>query len=45
MFGNAPVSMYFTQVRKTPSGTSFSSLHATVHAWQPMHLRWSITKP
>jgi hypothetical protein len=20
-------------------------LQATVHAWQPMHFRWSITKP
>src|SRR5207245_3742110 len=44
-FGNGPRSMYFTQVRNAPSGTRFSSLHATVHAWQPMHLRWSITKP
>ena len=31
-FGNEPVSMYFTQVRLTPSGTSCSLLHATVHA-------------
>ena len=30
--GNVPVSMYFTQVRFTPSGTSCSLLHATVHA-------------
>src|SRR5438067_825519 len=37
--------MYLTQVRKAPSGTSFSILQATVQAWQPMHLRWSITKP
>ncbi len=45
MSGNVPFSMYFTQVRLTPSGTWFSSLQATVHAWQPMHFRWSITKP
>src|SRR5262245_10977945 len=43
--GYSPFSMYFTQVRKVPSGTSFSDLQATVHAWQPIHLRWSITKP
>ena len=41
--GNAPFSTYFTHVRKAPSGTRFSSLHATVQAWQPMHRRWSIT--
>ncbi len=26
-------------------GTSFSALQATVQAWQPMHLEWSMTKP
>ena len=36
--GNVPVSMYFTHVRLTPSGTSCSALHATVQAWQPMHV-------
>src|SRR5512132_340622 len=45
VFGNSPFSMYFTQVRKTPSGTSCSCLHATVHAWQPMQRRWSMRKP
>ena len=30
--GNVPVSMYLTQVRFTPSGTSCSLLHATVQA-------------
>src|SRR4051794_3114458 len=45
VLGKLPFSVYFTQVRKTPSGTSFSDLHATVQAWQPMHLRWSMTKP
>ena len=45
MSGNVPFSMYFTHVRLTPSGTWFSSLQATVQAWQPMHFRWSITKP
>src|SRR5438552_8915774 len=43
--GNSPFSMYFTQVLNVPRGTSFSDLHATVHAWQPMHFRWSMTKP
>src|SRR5215472_9353128 len=37
--------MYFTQVRKTPSGTRCSSLHATVQAWHPIHRSWSITNP
>ena len=37
--------MYFTHVRKLPTGTSFSALQATVQAWQPMHLEWSMTKP
>src|SRR6516225_8222020 len=36
--------MYLTHVLYTPIGTSCSALHATVQAWQPMHLRWSITK-
>lgn len=30
--GNSPLSTYFTQVRNCPTGTSFSVLHATVHA-------------
>jgi hypothetical protein len=34
--GKRPFSVYFTQVRKLASGTSFSDLHATVQAWQPM---------
>ena len=45
VLGNSPFSMYFTQVRSTPIGTSCSLLHATVQAWQPMHLRLSIKKP
>src|SRR6185503_1550393 len=45
VLGNSPFSMYFTQVRSTPIGTSCSHLHATVQAWQPMHLRLSIKKP
>jgi pectin methylesterase-like acyl-CoA thioesterase len=43
--GKLPTSVYFTQVRKSPSGTSFSDLQATVQAWQPMQRRWSRTKP
>src|SRR5512144_864028 len=43
--GNSPVSTYFTHVRNCPRGTSFSVLHATVHAWQPMQVRWSIANP
>src|SRR5215469_4289172 len=45
VYGNLPFSMYFTQVRKTPSGTWCSSLHATVQAWHPIHRSWSITNP
>ena len=45
VFGNVPVSMYFTQVRFTPSGTSCSLLHATVHAWHPMQLSLSSANP
>jgi hypothetical protein len=45
VFGNAPVSMYFTHVRFTPSGTSCSLLQATVHAWQPMQLSLSSANP
>jgi hypothetical protein len=37
--GYSPFSMYFTQVRKVPRGTSFSDLQATVQAWHPMHAR------
>src|SRR4051794_22276592 len=43
--GNVPRSTYFTQVRNCPTGTSCSVLHATVQAWQPMHVRWSIANP
>ncbi len=43
--GKVPVSMYFTHVRLTPSGTSCSLLHATVHAWQPMQLSLSSRNP
>src|SRR6185503_5513325 len=43
--GKLPLSTYLTHVRNFPSGTSFSDLQATVQAWQPMHLRWSMTKP
>ena len=32
LFGNVPLSTYFTQVRNCPTGTSCSVLHATVHA-------------
>src|SRR5580692_6109062 len=39
--GNSPTSTDFTKVLVTPSGTSFSLLHAVVHAWHPMHLLWS----
>ena len=39
--GNSPTSTDFTKVRVTPTGTSFSLLHAVVHAWHPMHLLWS----
>ena len=35
--GKLPSSVYLTQVRKLPTGTWFSDLQATVHAWQPMH--------
>src|SRR5581483_12362077 len=42
-WGNVPTSADFTYVRVTPSGTSFSLLHAVVQAWQPMHRSWSIT--
>ena len=34
--GNSPFSVYLTQVRKEPTGTSFSDLQATVQAWQPI---------
>jgi len=36
--GQVPFSTYLTHVRFTPSGTWCSVLHATVHAWQPMHV-------
>ena len=41
--GNRPCSVYLTQVRKLPTGTSFSALQATVQAWHPMQLFWSMT--
>src|SRR5690606_37762552 len=41
--GNVPTSTYLTYVRVTASGTSFSDLHAVVHAWQPMQRVWSMT--
>jgi hypothetical protein len=43
--GYAPCSTVFTHVRLTPSGTSFSLLHAVLHAWQPIHRVLSMTKP
>ena len=43
--GKIPSSVYLTHVRKFPTGTWFSDLQATVHAWQPMHCVWSITNP
>ena len=43
--GNSPFSTYFTQVRNWPTGTSCSVLQATVQAWQPMHVRWSMANP
>ena len=45
MLGKIPFSTYLTQVRFTVSGTWFSVLQATVQAWQPMHLRLSMTNP
>src|SRR5579863_255599 len=45
VWGNSPFSMCLTQVRKTPTGTWCSSLHATVQAWHPIHRSWSITNP
>ena len=44
-FGKEPVSMYFTQVRLTPMGTSCSLLQATVQAWQPMQESLSKRNP
>src|SRR5688572_9057686 len=43
--GNSPFSTYFSQVRNCPTGTSCSVLQATVQAWHPMHVRWSIANP
>jgi hypothetical protein len=43
--GNTPTSTDFTNVLVTPSGTSFSDLHAVVQAWQPMQRLWSMTLP
>jgi len=42
-WGNMPTSTALTYVRVTERGTSFSDLQATVQAWQPMHLFWSMT--
>ena len=41
--GKNPVSTYFTYVRVTERGTSFSDLQAVVQAWHPMHCVWSTT--
>src|ERR687896_2259551 len=41
--GHVPMSTDLTYVRGTPSGTSFSDLHAVVHAWHPMQRVWSRT--
>src|SRR5436190_8868277 len=43
--GKVPESTYLTQVRNCPTGMSCSVLQATVHAWHPMQVRWSIAKP
>src|SRR6266508_1556118 len=43
VWGNVPTSTYFTYVRLTPRGTSFSDLQAVVQAWQPMQAVWSMT--
>src|SRR3954465_7209110 len=43
--GNVPFSTYLTHVRNDPTGTSFSALQATVHAWHPMQRSWSMTNP
>ena len=43
--GYCPFSTYLTQVRNFPTGTLCSVLQATVQAWQPMHVRWSMAKP
>src|SRR6187399_941044 len=43
--GNVPESTYLTQVRNWPTGTWCSVLQATVQAWQPMQVRWSMAKP
>jgi hypothetical protein len=32
-------------IRQGGRGASFSILQATVQAWQPTHVRWSMTKP
>ena len=45
VFGNDPVSTYFTHVRLTPIGTSCSLLHATVQAWHPIQESLSSTNP
>jgi hypothetical protein len=41
--GKTPTSTDFTYVRLTPTGTSFSLLHAVEQAWQPMQRVWSMT--
>jgi hypothetical protein len=41
--GYVPTTLYGTHVRFTPSGVSYSALHATWHAMQPMQRRVSTT--
>jgi len=43
--GKVPESTYLTQVRNWPTGIWCSVLHATVQAWQPMQVRWSMANP
>src|SRR5579875_3230128 len=43
--GHSPLSTYLTQVRNWHRGTPCSVLQATVQAWQPMHVRWSMANP
>ena len=42
---DAAVDVLHPGAELTRRGTSFSVLQATVQAWQPMHVRWSIAKP
>src|SRR5918994_6828450 len=43
--GYSPTSTSTTWRQKMPGGTAFSSWQATVHVWQPTHLRMSTTIP